>query len=212
MIAKIKNIKIIAFFLIFHLIKAKITDDSDESQILESILEGMKNLRISYKSLDDEIDQKIYLKLLKHLILSDADSFGILSSLEDSFILKLSKEVTENIPEKIKIKDLPKYLNPRLIEPLINKILSEFDFNSMLNDLGDAFGISDTIKQKMEESKQKDIEREKINQARIKRKQERERAQKLINNGSYINNDTNIGKKYSKRDLRINESDINNDL
>ena len=212
MIAKIKNIKIIAFFLIFYLIKAKITDDSDESQILESILEGMKNLRISYKSLDDEIDQKIYLKLLKHLILSDADSFGILSSLEDSFILKLSKEVTENIPEKIKIKDLPKYLNPRLIEPLINKILSEFDFNSMLNDLGDAFGISDTIKQKMEESKQKDIEREKINQARIKRKQERERAQKLINNGSNINNDTNIGKKYSKRDLRINESDINNDL
>ena len=212
MIAKIQNIKIIAFFLIFYLIKAKITDDSDESQILESILEGMKNLRISYKSLDDEIDQKIYLKLLKHLILSDADSFGILSSLEDSFILKLSKEVTENIPEKIKIKDLPKYLNPRLIEPLINKILSEFDFNSMLNDLGDAFGISDTIKQKMEESKQKDIEREKINQARIKRKQERERAQKLINNGSNINNDTNIGKKYSKRDLRINESDINNDL
>ena len=212
MIAKIKNIKIISFFLIFYLIKAKITDDSDESQILESILEGMKNLRISYKSLDDEIDQKIYLKLLKHLILSDADSFGILSSLEDSFILKLSKEVTENIPEKIKIKDLPKYLNPRLIEPLINKILSEFDFNSMLNDLGDAFGISDTIKQKMEESKQKDIEREKINQARIKRKQERERAQKLINNGSDINNDTNIGKKYSKRDLRINESNINNDL
>ena len=212
MIAKIKNIKIISFFLIFYLIKAKITDDSDESQILESILEGMKNLRISYKSLDDEIDQKIYLKLLKHLLLSDADSFGILSSLEDSFILKLSKEVTENIPEKIKIKDLPKYLNPRLIEPLINKILSEFDFNSMLNDLGDAFGISDTIKQKMEESKQKDIEREKINQARIKRKQERERAQKLINNGSNINNDTNIGKKYSKRDLRINESDINNDL
>ena len=212
MIAKIKNIKIIAFFLIFYLIKAKITDDSDESQILESILEGMKNLRISYKSLDDEIDQKIYLKLLKHLILSDADSFGILSSLEDSFILKLSKEVTENIPEKIKIKDLPKYLNPRLIEPLINKILSEFDFNSMLNDLGDAFGISDTIKQKMEESKQKDIEREKINQARIKRKQERERAQKLINNGSNINNDTNIRKKYSKRDLRINESNINNDL
>ena len=215
MIAKIKNIKIIAFFLIFYLIKAKITDDSDESQILESILEGMKNLRISYKSLDDEIDQKIYLKLLKHLILSDADSFGILSSLEDSFILKLSKEVTENIPEKIKIKDLPKYLNPRLIEPLINKILSEFDFNSMLNDLGDAFGISDTIKQKMEESKQKDIEREKINQARIKRKQEREKAN-LNQNGTNIDEtkDNNINKN-KKRDLRNNASDtdgINKDL
>ena len=212
MIAKINEIKIILFLTVFIIINAKITDDNDESKLLESILEGMKNLKISYRSLDDEIDQKIYLKLLKHLLLNDVDSFGIMSGLEDSFLLKLAKEVTENIPEKIKIKDLPKYLNPRLIEPLINKILSEFDFNSMLNDLGDAFGISDTIKQKMEESKQKDIEREKINQARIKRKQERERAQKLINNGRDINNDTNIGKKYSKRDLRINESDINNDL
>ena len=215
MIAKINGIKIILFLIVFFIIKAKITDDNDESQLLESILEGMKNLRISYKSLDDEIDQKIYLKLLKHLLLNDVDSFGIMSGLEDSFLLKLAKEVTENIPEKIKIKELPKYLNPRLIEPLINKIISEFDINSMLSDLGDALGISDTIKQKMEESKQKDIEREKINQARIKRKQEREKAklnQNMTNNDNNKDNDTKIGKKYSKRDLRINESDINKDL
>ena len=215
MIAKINGIKIILFLLVFIIINAKITDDNDESQLLESILEGMKNLKIPYKSLDDEIDQKIYLKLLKHLLLNDVDSFGIMSGLEDSFLLKLAKEVTENIPEKIKIKDLPKYLNPRLIEPLINKIISEFDINSMLSDLGDALGISDTIKQKMEESKQKDIEREKINQARIKRKQEREKAklnQNVTNNDNNKDNDTNIGKKYSKRDLRINESDINKDL
>ena len=215
MIAKINGIKILLFLLVFYIINAKITDDNDESQLLESILEGMKNLKIPYKSLDDEIDQKIYLKLLKHLLLNDVDSFGIMSGLEDSFLLKLAKEVTENIPEKIKIKELPKYLNPRLIEPLINKIISEFDINSMLSDLGDALGISDTIKQKMEESKQKDIEREKINQARIKRKQEREKAklnQNVTNNDNNKDNDTNIGKKYSKRDLRINESDINKDL
>ena len=215
MIAKINGIKIVLFLIVFIIINAKITDDNDESQLLESILEGMKNLRISYKSLDDEIDQKIYLKLLKHLLLNDVDSFGIMSGLEDSFLLKLAKEVTENIPEKIKIKELPKYLNPRLIEPLINKIISEFDINSMLSDLGDALGISDTIKQKMEESKQKDIEREKINQARIKRKQEREKAklnQNMTNNDNNKDNDTNIRKKYSKRDLRINESDINKDL
>ena len=215
MIAKINGFKIILFLIVFFIIKSKITDDNDESQLLESILEGMKNLRISYKSLDDEIDQKIYLKLLKHLLLNDVDSFGIMSGLEDSFLLKLAKEVTENIPEKIKIKELPKYLNPRLIEPLINKIISEFDINSMLSDLGDALGISDTIKQKMEESKQKDIEREKINQARIKRKQEREKAklnQNMTNNDNNKDNDTKIGKKYSKRDLRINESDINKDL
>ena len=215
MIAKINGIKILLFLLVFYIINAKITDDNDESQLLESILEGMKNLKIPYKSLDDEIDQKIYLKLLKHLLLNDVDSFGIMSGLEDSFLLKLAKEVTENIPEKIKIKELPKYLNPRLIEPLINKIISEFDINSMLSDLGDALGISDTIKQKMEESKQKDIEREKINQARIKRKQEREKAklnQNMTNNDNNKDNDTNIRKKYSKRDLRINESDINKDL
>ena len=215
MIAKINGIKIILFLIVFFIIKSKITDDNDESKLLESILEGMKNLKIPYKSLDDEIDQKIYLKLLKHLLLNDVDSFGIMSGLEDSFLLKLAKEVTENIPEKIKIKELPKYLNPRLIEPLINKIISEFDINSMLSDLGDALGISDTIKQKMEESKQKDIEREKINQARIKRKQEREKAklnQNVTNNDNNKDNDTNIGKKYSKRDLRINESDINKDL
>ena len=215
MIAKINEIKIILFLTVFIIINAKITDDNDESKLLESILEGMKNLIIPYKSLDDEIDQKIYLKLLKHLLLNDVDSFGIMSGLEDSFLLKLAKEVTENIPEKIKIKDLPKYLNPRLIEPLINKIISEFDINSMLSDLGDALGISDTIKQKMEESKQKDIEREKINQARIKRKQEREKAklnQNMTNNDNNKDNDTNIRKKYSKRDLRINESDINKDL
>ena len=178
----------------------------------------MKDLKISYESMDDVIDQKIYIKLLKHLVLNDADSFGVLNGfggLEDAFIMRISKEVTQTVPAKIKIKDLPKYLNPRLIEPLINKIISEFDINSMLSDLGDALGISDTIKQKMEESKQKDIEREKINQARIKRKQEREKAklnQNMTNNDNNKDNDTKIGKKYSKRDLRINESDINKDL
>ena len=162
----------------------------------------MKDLKISYESMDDVIDQKIYIKLLKHLVLNDADSFGILSNLEDSFLLKLSREVNKNIPEKIKIKELPKYLNPRLIEPLINKILSEFDLNSMIKNLGDTFGITDTIKKKMEEYEKKDIEREKINQARIKRKQEREKEQSQIN-------------KNPKRDLRNNISEeniINKDL
>ena len=208
------NIKII--FLLFISINAsKKIDDNDESQILEGILEAMKNLKIPYKTLDDTIDQRIYLKLLKYLILNDAESFGALGGLEDAFLLKLSKEVTETVPEKIKIKDLPKYLNPRMIEPLINKILSEFDFNSMLKNLGDAFGITDTIKQKMEEREKKDIEREKINQARIKRKQEREKekAKLNLNLTNDINNSSDnvgkTGKKYTRRDLRNNDSDTN---
>ena len=210
----VANFKII-FILLISIIISKKIDDNDESQILEGILEAMKNLKIPYKTLDDTIDQRIYLKLLKYLILNDAESFGALGGLEDAFLLKLSKEVTETVPEKIKIKDLPKYLNPRMIEPLINKILSEFDFNSMLKNLGDAFGITDTIKQKMEEREKKDIEREKINQARIKRKQEREKEKAKLNQN--ITNDINnssdnnskTGKKYTRRDLRNKGSDIN---
>ena len=207
------NIKII--FLLFISINAsKKIDDNDDSQILEGILEAMKNLKIPYKSMDDTIDQKIYIKLLKYLVLNDAEPFGVLGGLEDSFLLQLSKEVTETVPEKIKIKDLPKYLNPRIIENLINKILSEFDFNSMLKNLGDAFGVTDTIKKQMEEREQKDIEREKINQARIKRKQEREKEkaklnQNLTNDNNNNDNDIKTGKKYTKRDLRNNSSDIN---
>ena len=189
----VANFKII-FILLISIIISKKIDDNDESQILEGILEAMKNLKIPYKTLDDTIDQRIYLKLLKYLILNDAESFGALGGLEDAFLLKLSKEVTETVPEKIKIKDLPKYLNPRMIEPLINKILSEFDFNSMLKNLGDAFGITDTIKQKMEE-------------------REKEKAKLNLNLTNDINNssDNNIktGKKYSRRDLRNNGSDTN---
>ena len=215
MITKLANSKILIFFAFFSLIISKGVDDTDESQILEGILEGMKNLRISYKSIEDEIDHKTYLKLLKYLVLNDADSFNILSGLEDAFIMKVSKEVTETIPPKIKIKDLPKYLNPRKIEPLINKVMNEFDFNSMLKNLGDAFGITDVFKEKMEENSKKDIEREKINQARIKRKQKKEKAKLNQNRTNNFNNESDINKenKNPKRDLRNNSSEgINNDL
>ena len=89
MITKLANSKILIFFAFFSLIISKGVDDTDESQILEGILEGMKNLRISYKSIEDEIDHKTYLKLLKYLVLNDADSFNILSGLEDAFIMKV---------------------------------------------------------------------------------------------------------------------------
>ena len=215
MTAKLTNSKIIIFFIILSIISTQKVDDNDESQILEGILEAMKNLKISYKSLDDEINHKTYLKLLKYLVLNEADSFGILNDLEDAFLFKLSKEVTENVPDKIKIKDLPKYLNPRKIEPLINNVLNEFDFTSMLKNLGDTLGITDIFKETMEESRKKDIEREKINQARIKRNQEREKA-KLNQNGTNINETAGGNNmKNKKRDLRINASDtdgINKDL
>ena len=123
MFSKIKSIKIIIFIIIFSIIISKEVDDNDEQQLFEGIIEAIKELKIPYSSYEDTIDQKIYIKLLKYLVLNDAEPFGVLGGLEDSFLLQLSKEVTETVPEKIKIKDLPKYLNPRIIENLINKIL-----------------------------------------------------------------------------------------
>ena len=219
---KIKLTQTILFVIIFSIIIPKEVDDNDEGQLFEGIIQAMNELKIPYSSYEDTIDLKIYIKLLKHLMLNDADTMGMMSSfLEESFLLKLSREVTQNMPSQIKIKDLPKYLNPRKIEPLINNALNEFDFGSMLKDIGDAFGITDTIKETMKESAKKDKEREKINQARIKRKQEREKA-KLNQNktNNYNNSEGNKTKdnineevKNPKRDLRNNVTGgINNDL
>ena len=110
-------------------------------------------------------------------MLNEADSMGlglIGSSLEDSFLLKLSKEIHENLPKEIKIKDLPKYLNPRIIEPIINKVLQEFDFNSLLKKVGDTFGFEEKLNEQMKQREIKNQEREKLNQERIKRKEKRE--------------------------------------
>ena len=65
MITKLTNSKTLLFFVLFSLIITKGVDDTDESQILEGILEGMKNLRITYKSIEDEVDHKTFLKLIK---------------------------------------------------------------------------------------------------------------------------------------------------
>ena len=184
-LTKLNFIFIIFFFLIT--IKTKEVDDNDEEQLFEGIIQAIKDLKIPYSSYEDTIDQKIYIKLLKHLMLNEADSMGIIgNSLEDSFLLKLSREVMQNLPKLIKIKDLPKYLNPRIIEPIINKVLQEFDLNSLLKKVGDTFGIEEKIKEQMKERDRKDKEREKINQERIKRKKQREEQIKknLTNKGT----------------------------
>ena len=153
MFSKIKSIKIIIFIIIFSIIISKEVDDNDEQQLFEGIIEAIKELKIPYTSYEDTIDQKIYIKLLRHLMLNEADSLGMIGNfLEDSFLLKLSREVTENLPKQIKIKDLPKYLNPRVIEPIINKILNEFDLNSLLKKAGDAFGFEEKFNQQMKQN------------------------------------------------------------
>ena len=205
MLLKMTKINLILLFFIFLfsliLIKTKEIDDNDEGQLFEGIIQAIKDLKIPYSSYEDTIDQKIYIKLLKHLMLNEVDTFGLVGNfLEDSFLLKLSREVTENLPKLIKIKDLPKYLNPRIIEPIINKILQEFDLNSLLKKVGDSFGIEEKIKEQMIERDKKDKEREKINQERIKRKRQREE-QKAKN---LTNEEQNNKEK--------NKNDVNKDL
>ena len=205
MFPKIKFTKTILFVIIFSIIIAKEVDDNDEGQLFEGIIQAMKELKIPYSSYEDTIDLKIYIKLLKHLMLNDADTMGMMSNfLEESFLLKLSREITENMPSQIKIKDLPKYLNPRITEPIINKIIQEMDFNSILQKLGDSFGINEKINQQMEERDRKNREREKINQARIKRKEEREKMKQNLTKEE--------NKKEGDKNTTKEKNDINSDL
>ena len=205
MFPKIKLTQIILFVIIFSIIIAKEVDDNDEGQLFEGIIQAMKELKIPYSSYEDTIDLKIYIKLLKHLMLNDADTMGMMSNfLEESFLLKLSREITQNMPSQIKIKDLPKYLNPRITEPIINKIIQEMDFNSILQKLGDSFGINEKINQQMEERDRKNREREKINQARIKRKEEREKMKQNVTKEE--------NKKEGDKNITKEKNDINSDL
>jgi hypothetical protein len=206
MLSKIKSFKFLVLIFIFSNLLANEVDDNDEAQLFEGIIKAIKDLGIPYSSYEDTVDQKTYIKLLKHLMLSEIDSMGIMDNLiEDSFLLKLSREVTENLPKEIKIKDLPKYLNPRIIEPIINKILQEIDLNSLLKKVGDTFGFEKVFNEQMKERDRKDKEREKINQERIKRKELREQQMKQ-NSTKDINDIKENGKKKDEN------KDINNDL
>ena len=205
MFPKIKLTQTILFVIIFSIIITKEVDDNDEGQLFEGIIQAMKELKIPYSSYEDTIDLKIYIKLLKHLMLNDADTMGMMSNfLEESFLLKLSREITQNMPSQIKIKDLPKYLNPRITEPIINKIIQEMDFNSILQKLGDSFGINEKINQQMEERDRKNREREKINQARIKRKEEREKMKQNVTKEE--------NRKEGDKNTTKEKNDINSDL
>ena len=199
MFSKINIFTIFLCVFIINAIISKEVDDNDEEQLFEGIIQAMKELKISYNSYEDKVDQRLYIKLLKHLMLNEIDTMGLVSNfIEDSFLLKLSKEVTENLPNEMKIKDLPKYLNPRIIEPIINKILQELDLGSLLKKAGDNI-FGDVFDEQKKERDKKDKEREKINQERIKRKEKREQEMKK-----------NITKEDKKdRDEKI---EINKDL
>ena len=210
MLSKINTFKFLLIIIIFSNVLTQEVDDNDEKQLFEGIINAIKELKIPYSSYEDTIDQKLYIKLLKHLMLSEVDSMGMMGNLiEDSFLLKLSREVTENLPKEIKIKDLPKYLNPRIIEPIINKILNDIDFNSLLDKIGDVFGFKQAFNEQMKERDRKDKERQKINQERIKRNELRKQQMKMEQNLTEENNENNDVKEGDKKD---GNKDVNNDL
>ena len=42
----------------------------------------------------------------------------------------------KGVPEKIKIEEIPKYLNPKRMEDIFNDLLGNMDFNEMLSEIG----------------------------------------------------------------------------
>ena len=44
------------------------------------------------------------------------------------------RELLKGVPEKIKIEEIPKYLNPKRMEDIFNDLLGNMDFNEMLSE------------------------------------------------------------------------------
>ena len=141
-----------------------------------------------YKSIsklrNDNFNYELKIDMANEIINDISDNVYIISNKLEA-IQKIAKSIGLNID--FEVDEIIGNLNGLFEGVAWDNILSEFDFNSMLKDFGDAFGITDIFNEKKEEWEKKDKEREKINQARIKRKQEREKAklnQNITNNNS----------------------------
>ena len=51
-------------------------------------------------------------------------------------MFKVKRELLIDVPEEIKIEEIPKYLNPKRMEVIFNNILEKMDFNQMLSEVG----------------------------------------------------------------------------
>ena len=51
-------------------------------------------------------------------------------------MFKVIRELLIDVPEEIKIEEIPKYLNPKRMEVIFNNILEKMDFNQMLSEVG----------------------------------------------------------------------------
>ena len=114
--------------------------DYDAISKIEEIKRGLTELNITNK---DEISQKEFLQLVKHLMnggdksKNESPKSNISFSIEDQLELQFAKEILRGVPEKIKVKELAKYLDPKKLELIMNKILNNFNFDKMFKDIGD---------------------------------------------------------------------------
>ena len=144
-------------FLSFIIIASlKIFDkEEDEIEMLNEIKKALKILNITNS---DSIDQKQFVKLFRHLIGDKNNKEGIpQSNIEDNFMFKVIRELLKDVPEVIKIEEIPKYLNPKKMEVIFNNILENMDFNQMLSEVGKEIENSTEKIRKKEQKKEDNI-------------------------------------------------------
>jgi len=129
------SIKLIIFLsFIFFASLNLFNMDENEIEILNEIKQALKILNITNS---DSIDQKQFVKLFRYLIGDKNNKEGIpQSNIEDNFMFKVIRELLIDVPEEIKIEEIPKYLNPKRMEVIFNNILEKMDFNQMLSEVG----------------------------------------------------------------------------
>ena len=114
--------------------------DYDAISKIEEIKRGLSELNITNK---EEISQKEFVKLVRHLMnggdksKKESPKTNVSFGIEDQLELQFAKEVLRGVPEKIKVKELSKYLDPKKLELIMNKILNNFNFDKMFKDIGD---------------------------------------------------------------------------
>ncbi len=129
------SIKLIIFLsFIFFASLNLFNMDENEIEILNEIKQALKILNITNS---DSIDQKQFVKLFRYFISDKNNKEGIpQSNIEDNFMFKVIRELLIDVPEEIKIEEIPKYLNPKRMEVIFNNILEKMDFNQMLSEVG----------------------------------------------------------------------------
>ena len=132
-------------FIIINLFLYKIifteNNNYDINSKKEEIKKALKELNLIDK---EEINQNEFLTLVKHLMNggdkskeeSPKNNFSSkIEGYESQFESNFAREVLRGVPKKINVNDLPKYLDPKKLEIIMNKLLNNLNFNKMFKDI-----------------------------------------------------------------------------